>query len=191
MSNFLSDIENCLTVLKNGGIILYPTDTIWGIGCDATNAEAVAKIYALKKRAEEKSMIVLLANEKEIIRYITQPDFTIFDYLKDVKKPTTVIYDGAIGLAENVVNIDGTVAIRITKDEFCNHLIKRFKKPIVSTSANLSGSASPLIFPDISPDIKNGVDYIVQHRQDDLLAASPSAIIRWNKMDFQPLFDLN
>ena len=181
MSNFLTDIENCLTVLQNGGIILYPTDTIWGIGCDATNAEAVAKIYALKKRAEEKSMIVLLANEKEIIRYISQPDFTIFDYLKNVKKPTTVIYDGAIGLAENVVNNDGTVAIRITKDEFCNHLIKRFKKPIVSTSANISGSASPLIFPDISPDIKNGVDYIVQHRQDDLLAASPSAIIRWNK----------
>lgn len=181
MSNFLNDIEACLTVLQNGGIILYPTDTIWGIGCDATNAEAVAKIYALKKRAEEKSMIVLLANEKEIIRYIAHPDLTIFDYLKNAKKPTTVIYDGAIGLAENVINNDGTVAIRITKDEFCNHLIKRFKKPIVSTSANLSGNTSPLVFPDISTEIKNGVDYIVQHRQDDLLAASPSAIIKWNK----------
>ena len=181
MSNFLDDIETCLRVLQNGGIILYPTDTIWGIGCDATNAEAVAKIYALKKRAEEKSMIVLLANEKEIIRYIAHPDFTIFDYLVNVKKPTTVIYEGAIGLAKNVINNDGTVAIRITKDEFCNHLIKRFKKPIVSTSANFSGSASPLVFPDISTEIKNGVDYTVQHRQDDLLATSPSAIIKWNK----------
>lgn len=181
MNNFLNDIETCLTVLQNGGIILYPTDTIWGIGCDATNTTAVAKIYALKKRAEEKSMIVLLAGEKDIIRYITQPDFAIFDYLKYTKKPTTVIYDGAIGLAENVINKDGTVAIRITKDAFCNHLIKRFKKPIVSTSANLSGSVSPVIFSAISAEIKNGVDYIVQHRQDDLSAAAPSAIIRWNK----------
>ena len=181
MNNFLNDIESCLSVLHNGGIILYPTDTIWGIGCDATNAAAVAKIYALKKRAEEKSMIVLLANEKDIIQYITQPDFTIFDYLKKVEKPTTVIYDGAIGLADNVVNKDGTVAIRITKDEFCNHLIKRFKKPVISTSANLSGYASPLIFSDITVEIKNGVDYIVKHRQDDFLLASPSAIIKWNK----------
>ena len=181
MTNFITDIENCLTVLQNGGIILYPTDTIWGIGCDATNASAVAKIYALKKRAEEKSMIVLLANEKDIIRYITQPDFTIFDYLKDAKKPTTVIYDGAIGLADNVVNNDGTIAIRITKEEFSSHLIKRFKKPIISTSANLSGYTSPLTFLDISLQIKNGVDYIVKHRQNDLLPAAPSAIIKWNK----------
>lgn len=181
MKNFLDDIETCLTVLQNGGIILYPTDTIWGIGCDATNATAVAKIYNLKKRAEEKTMIVLLAGEKDIVRYITQPDFTIFDYLNDIKKPTTVIYDGAINLADNVINKDGTVAIRITKDEFCNHLIKRFKKPIISTSANLSGSAAPIIFSDISIQIKNGVDYIVQHRQNDLLPAAPSAIIRWNK----------
>lgn len=186
MSIFLNDIENSLIVLQNGGIILYPTDTIWGIGCDATNAIAVAKIYALKKRAEEKSMIVLLAGENDIVRYITQPDFAIFDYLKDKNKPTTVIYDGAVGLAENVINKDGTVAIRITKDEFCNQLIKRFKKPIVSTSANRSGDTSAMIFSDITIEIKNGVDYIVQHRQDDLLAAAPSAIIRWNK-DGTPL----
>ncbi len=181
MSIFLRDIEACLTVLKNGGIILYPTDTIWGIGCDATNEAAVAKIYALKNRAEEKSMIVLLANERDIIRYITQPDHTIFSYLNEVKKPTTVIYEGAVGLANNVVNKDGTVAIRIVKEEFCAHLIKRFKKPIISTSANLSGYPSPIIFSDISFQIKNGVDYIVQHRQNDLSTAAPSAIIKWNK----------
>jgi L-threonylcarbamoyladenylate synthase len=181
MTGFLTDIENCLQVLNNGGIILYPTDTIWGIGCDATSEMAVAKIYSLKKRAEEKSMIVLLANKKDIIQYITQPDLSVFDYLDTVTKPTTVIYDGAAGLAENVINADGTIAIRVTNDDFCNHLIKRFRKPIVSTSANVSGYSPPAVFSDISTQIKNGVDYIVQHRQDDLKAAAPSAIIKWYK----------
>ena len=181
MSDFLNDIDNCLTVLKNGGIILYPTDTIWGIGCDATNADAVAKIYALKNRAEEKSMIVLLADTKAIVQYVTQPDFAVQDYLQQVTKPTTVIYDGAIGLAENVINKDGTVAIRIVKDEFCNHLIKRLKQPMVSTSANISGTPSPATFSEISDTIKNGVDYIVQHRQKEVLPVAASAIIRWTK----------
>src|SRR5436190_14395211 len=123
MVDFQYDIDQCLLVLNNGGIILYPTDTIWGIGCDATNEIAVAKIYSLKKRAEEKSMIVLLANKKDIIQYITQPDLSVFDYLETVTKPTTLIYDGATGLAENVINTDGTIAIRVTSDDFCNHLI--------------------------------------------------------------------
>lgn len=181
MTSFLNDIEKCLEVLRKGGIFLYPTDTIWGIGCDATNAAAVSKIYQLKKRAEEKSMIILLADEKDIIQYITQPDLAVLDYLQHVTKPTTVIYDGATGLAENVINKDGTVAIRITKDPFCKHLIKRCKKPIVSTSANLSGYPPPVAFSAISKEIKSGVDYIVQHRQNDLIAAAPSSIIRWNK----------
>ncbi|MDN3655593.1 L-threonylcarbamoyladenylate synthase [Ferruginibacter paludis] len=181
MIDFSSDISNCITVMQNGGIILYPTDTIWGIGCDATNEEAVAKIFALKKRAEEKSMIILLAEDKDIIQYITQPDLAVIDYLQTVTKPTTVIYEGATGLAENVISSDGSVAIRITRDPFCRHLIKRFKKPVVSTSANVSGFPSPATFAAISDEIKNGVDYIVQHRQDDLLAAAPSAIIKWNK----------
>lgn len=181
MSSLLNDIENCLEVLNNGGIFLYPTDTIWGIGCDATNEEAVTKIYSLKDRAEEKSMIILLASKKDIIQYITQPDLSVLDYLDTVKKPTTVIYDGATGLAENVINKDGTVAIRLTNDTFCKHLIKRFKKPIVSTSANVSGYPPPAIFSEISNEIKKGVDYIVQHRQDDVKIAAPSSIIRWNK----------
>jgi L-threonylcarbamoyladenylate synthase len=181
MSDYLNDIDNCLEVLHKGGIFLYPTDTIWGIGCDATNEEAVAKIYSLKKRAEEKSMIILLANKKDIIQYITQPDLSVLDYLDTVTKPTTVIYDGATGLAENVINKDGTVAIRLTNDDFCKHLLKRFKKPIVSTSANVSGYPPPVIFSDITEEIKNGVDYIVQHRRDDVKTAAPSAIIRWNK----------
>ena len=181
MINFSADISNCITVLQNGGIILYPTDTIWGIGCDASNEEAVAKIFALKKRAEEKSMIILLADERDIIHYITQPELAVIDYLQTVTKPTTVIYEWAIGLAENLVNADGSIAIRITHDPFCKHLIKRFKKPIVSTSANVSGFPSPANFFAISAEIKNGVDYIVQHRQDDMSTAAPSAIIKWNK----------
>ena len=181
MIPFLNDIDECLRVLSSGGLILYPTDTIWGIGCDATNEEAVAKIYTLKQRVASKSMIILLAEERDILTYVTQPDLQIFDYIKGIAKPVTVIYEGATALAENLVEEDGTIAIRIVKDDFCKHLIKRFRKPIVSTSANISGYPPPLLFNDIDAAIKSGVDYIVQHRQDDLYAAAPSAIIKWNK----------
>ncbi len=180
MSQFLNDIEQCLEVLKKGGLLLYPTDTIWGIGCDATNEQAVARIYALKKRIASKSMIVLIAEEKDLSKYVLQPNLQIFDYIKGVSKPTTVIYEGATGVAKNLVNEDGTLAIRIVKDKFCEQLIQLFKKPIVSTSANLSGYPPPTIFTDIDTEIKNGVDYIVQHRQDDYNLAAPSAIIKWN-----------
>jgi L-threonylcarbamoyladenylate synthase len=176
---FSNDINECITVLENGGLILYPTDTIWGIGCDATNEKAVAKIYKLKQRADEKSMVVLVADEETITEYITQPDLKIFDYIKGIYKPTTVIYNGATGLAKNVIATDGTAAIRIVKDDFCKQLIRNFKKPIVSTSANISGYPPPTIFADIDIAIQNGVDYIVQYRQDDITPATPSAIIRW------------
>lgn len=179
--DFAHDIDHCLKVLQGGGLILYPTDTIWGIGCDATNATAVNRIFNLKQRPEAKSMIILLADAKELMQYVAHIDLQVFDYLAKVKKPTTVIYDGAIGLADNVINSDGTVAIRIVKDTFCKHLIKRFRKPIVSTSANLSGDPSPASFGDIMPQIWQGVDYIVQHRQKDTAAHAPSAIIKWNK----------
>jgi L-threonylcarbamoyladenylate synthase len=177
---FSTDIEECIKVLQAGGLILYPTDTIWGIGCDATNENAVAKIYNLKKRADEKSMIILLADEKNLPGYITQPSTIIFDYIKGVHKPTTVIYEGAKNLAKNLINKDGSIAIRIVKDNFCQQLINRFKKPIVSTSANISGYPPPTIFTDIDSAIKNGVHYIVQHRQNDLIPTGPSAIIKWN-----------
>ena len=177
---FDNDIKECITVLETGGLILYPTDTIWGIGCDATNEKAVAKIYDLKKRADEKSMVILVANEQSITQYVTQPDVKIFDYIKGIYKPTTVIYNGAVGLAGNALAKDGSVAIRIVKDDFCKQLISTFNKPIVSTSANISGYPPPAVFTDIDVAIKNGVDYIVQHRQDDLTPSSPSAIIKWN-----------
>ena len=177
---FNTDIEESVKILQNSGLLLYPTDTIWGIGCDATNENAVAKIYQLKKRADEKSMIILLADEQDLPNYITEPNLKIFDYVKGIHKPTTVIYQGAINLAKNLINTDGSIAIRIVKDEFCKQLIKKFKHPIVSTSANISGYPPPTIFADIDVAIKNGVDYIVQHRQDDLTPSSPSAIIKWN-----------
>lgn len=180
MVDFENDIEQCLKALQNGGIILYPTDTVWGIGCDATNAAAVAKIYALKKRTDEKAMIVLVAEEREVLKYVASPDLQVFDYLQQAVKPITVIYEGAIGLADNLVGKDGSIAIRICHEEFCRHLIKRFRKPIVSTSANISGHPAPGIFTHINDDIKNGVDYIVKHRRYDESISEPSAVIKWN-----------
>jgi len=179
--NFETDIVNCLETLKNGGIILYPTDTIWGIGCDATNVNAVEKIYRLKNRSDEKAMIVLVADERQVLQHVASPDLAVFDWLKKNDKPTTVIYDGAIGVAENLVPDLGTIAIRVCHDGFCKQLIKRFRKPIVSTSANISGQPSPKNFSEIREEIKSGVDYVVQWRQDDLSIGQPSSIIRWNK----------
>lgn len=179
MTSFDNDIERCLAVLQNGGIILYPTDTIWGIGCDATNEEAVEKIIALKQRPDNKSFVVLVAEERDIIKHTASPDLALFDYLKKMLKPTTVVYPNAIGLAENVLSANGSVAIRICNEPFCRHLIKRFRKPIVSTSANISGEPSPLNFSSINKVIVDGVDYVVKYRQDDDTISSPSAIIKW------------
>jgi L-threonylcarbamoyladenylate synthase len=181
MVDFQYDIDQCLQVLKNGGIILYPTDTVWGIGCDATNAKAVEKIYELKKRPDEKAMIVLVADEKEVLQHVANPDLQLFDYLKKITKPTTVIYDGAIGFANNLIGKDGSIGIRISKDQFCKHLIKRFRKPIVSTSANISGQPLAKIFAEINDEIKSSVDYIVKYRQDDNTIAEPSSVIKWSK----------
>jgi len=183
--DFSRDIDNCLTVLRNGGLILYPTDTIWGIGCDATNVKAVEKIYQVKERPPNKGLIILVAEERGVLQYVASPDFRVFDYLHKADKPTTVIYENAIGLADNLVSEDGSIAIRIVKDEFCRHLIKRFQKPIVSTSANLSGQASPSNFSDIPGSIKLKVDYIVEHRQDEKKLETSSTIIKWK--DGKPL----
>ncbi|HEY4205558.1 MAG TPA: L-threonylcarbamoyladenylate synthase [Puia sp.] len=179
--DFQQDVDRSLAVLQAGGLILYPTDTIWGIGCDATNPAAVSKVYALKQRAETKSLIVLMADEKDILRYTSQPDLRIFDYLHTVSRPTTVIYEGAVKLAENLISGDGTVGIRLVNDPFCTHLIKRLRKPLVSTSANISGEPAPAFFSAIDERVKRGVEYIVQHRQDDTAPKEPSSIVRWNR----------
>lgn len=177
--NFEEDIEQCLKVLREGGLILYPTDTVWGIGCDATNVEAVKRIYYIKRRPEKKAMIVLVSDEREVLKYTAAPDLAVFDHLQKIKKPTTVIYDGAIGLAGNLVWEDGSIAMRICQDAFCKQLIKRFRKPIVSSSANISGEPAANIFPEISDAIISGVDYVVKYRQDDKALAEPSSVIRW------------
>ena len=178
--SFENDIEKCLEVLRNGGLILYPTDTIWGIGCDATNEKAVEKVYQLKKRSDEKALIVLVTDERDVMQHVAAPDLSLFDHLATTLKPTTVIYDGAIGFADNLIGNDGSIAIRICNDEFCRHLLKRFRKPIVSTSANISGMPSPKNFKEISGEIKSGVDYVVQYRKDDETPAQPSSLIKWD-----------
>ncbi|MGZ5220957.1 MAG: L-threonylcarbamoyladenylate synthase [Chitinophagaceae bacterium] len=178
--DFEKDIQSCLAVLKNGGTILYPTDTVWGIGCDATNVNAVEKIYRVKKRPDEKAMIVLVAEERDVLKYAANPDLAVFDFLQQHPKPTTVVYDGAIGLADNLIAGDGSIAIRICNDPFCKHLIKRFRKPLVSTSANISGQPVAKLFSEIADEIKTAVDYIVEYRQDDKTIAAPSSVVKWN-----------
>lgn len=179
MVDFKDDIEACLKVLHNGGIILYPTDTIWGLGCDATNAAAVQKIFDLKQRAESKSFVVLVSDERELMQYVATLDLAVFDFLDQQTKPTTVIYENVVGLADNVLAADGSVAIRICKQDFCKTLIKRFRKPIVSTSANFSNQPSPSVFKEIVPEIIQQVDYAVKYMQDNEMPAQPSAIVKW------------
>jgi L-threonylcarbamoyladenylate synthase len=176
---FEEEVTAALNILRKGGVILYPTDTIWGLGCDATNAAAINRIYSIKKRAESKSLIILLADEREVLKYVAAPDLGVFDFLEEQQKPTTVIYEHAIGLPDNLVAEDGSIAIRLVQDEFCRHLVKRLQQPLVSTSANISGSASPAFFDEISVEIKSSVDHIVQWRQDDRTKALPSQIISW------------
>ena len=174
-------MSECLKVLRAGGLILYPTDTIWGIGCDATNAKAVKRIYQLKQREESKSMIILLADDRSLLQYLAAPDVEVFDYLETLTKPTTIIYDGAIGLADNLINADGSIGIRIVKEDFCRHLVKRLGNPLVSTSANISGRPSPQVFTEVEEEIKQGVDYVVHFRREETRVARPSTIIRWEE----------
>jgi len=176
---FEKDIEESLRIMKEGGVILYPTDTIWGLGCDATNSEAVKRIYNIKKRDDSKSMIILVADERELMQYVAAPDPQVFDFIQEQTRPTTIIFDHAIGLPDNLVAEDGSIAIRLVQDEFCRHLIKRLRHPVVSTSANISGQSSPQSFNDIAPEIKTAVDYIVDWRQKDTRPAQPSRIIKW------------
>ena len=175
---FEIDIVNAIRVLEQGGIILYPTDTIWGIGCDATNSKAVDKIYHIKRRTEAKSLIILLDNFEKLSDYVEKvPDITS-DLLASITNPVTIIYSNARRLAQNVIAADGTIAIRIVKDDFCNELIRRFGKPIVSTSANISGVEPPVVFSQIVDEIKKSIDYIVSYKQDYFTRSKPSTIIR-------------
>jgi L-threonylcarbamoyladenylate synthase len=177
--DFTYEVETALQALRKGRVILYPTDTIWGLGCDATSEEAVRKIYNIKQRDDSKSLIILVADERDILHYVSAPDLAVFDFIEAQTRPTTVIFDGAVNLPENLVAEDGSIAIRIVQDEFCRHLVRRLRKPLVSTSANISGQPSPRFFDEISEAVKAQVDHIVKWRQDDKTPALPSQIIRW------------
>jgi L-threonylcarbamoyladenylate synthase len=174
----IEEINKALEVLNKGGIILYPTDTIWGIGCDATNSEAVAKIYNLKQRIDSKSMLVLVDNENRLQQYVSEVPEAAWQLIEVSDKPLTIIYSGAKNLAKNLLAEDGSIGIRIAKDEFCEKLIGRFRRPIVSTSANISGEKSPALFDEINSVIKDKVDYIVNWRTNDLTPGQPSSIIK-------------
>ena len=161
-----------------GGLILYPTDTIWGIGCDATNEEAVRKVYALKRRSDHKAMLLLMDSSAKLNYYVQEVPDVAWDLIELANSPLTVIYSGARNVAPNLLAEDGSVGIRITQEEFSHKLCERFRKPLVSTSANVSGAPSPANFSEISETIKSGVDYIVRYRQEDLSKAAPSHIIK-------------
>lgn len=177
MENSNQEIQNAYHIIKEGGIILYPTDTVWGIGCDATNPEAVAKIYKLKKRAETQSMIVLMNGERmmyNVFKDIPEVAWQIMDLSEN---PTTLVLDKPRNVAANLIAADQTLGIRIVKEPFCFKLLEKMKKPLVSTSANISGQPTPKSFKEISPEIIKGVDYVVNlHR--DKIAGKPSTIIK-------------
>lgn len=181
-----TEIENTVEVLKKGGVILYPTDTIWGIGCDASNQKAVDKIYKLKKRIEGKSLLILVDTPDRINDYVKEVDHLALDLVKSYNKPLTVIFPGAKNLAKGVAADDKSIGIRVVKDDFCRQLITSFGKAITSTSANISGFRPPIRFQEISDEIKNGVDYVVNLHQDRIKDLKPSRIIRIKeKGDFE------
>jgi len=172
-----AEIEKSLEVIKKGGLLLYPTDTVWGLGCDATRPDAIQKIYDLKNRAESKALLCLVSDFKMLNQFVEEVPEVAYDILKYAIKPTTIIYDKPIRVAENLVAEDNTLAIRVVKDEFCKQLVRKLKRPLVSTSANISGEPTPKTFQEISPAILEGVDYVVNlHR--NRKTAKPSSIIK-------------
>lgn len=171
-------IKETIKHLKEGKTILYPTDTIWGIGCDATNAKAVEKVFDLKQRVESKSLIILLDTVDVLHHYIEKVPDIAYDLIESMDTPLTIIYPKAVGLAKNVIASDKSIAIRVVKNEFCAELIRRFGKPIVSTSANISDEPTALMYSKISDQIKIGVDYIVNLDQHSINNVKPSTIIK-------------
>lgn len=173
-----NEIKKAVEVMRRGGIILYPTDTVWGIGCDATNADAVAKIYDIKRRVESKSMIVLVDSEVKVDSYVRDVPEIAWDLLEVADKPLTIIYDNARNLPENLIAEDGTIAIRVTREQFSQELCRAMRVPIVSTSANISGEPTPRNFFEISDEILNAVDFVVDYRREDEILPAPSSIIK-------------
>lgn len=177
MSDLSKEVHNAFEAIKNGGIILYPTDTVWGLGCDATNSEAIKKIFALKKRDEAKSMITLVNGDKMLYQVFHEIPETAFQIWDLSEKPTTLILDKPRNIAREIIAQDNSVGVRIVKEPFCYNLMERMKKPLVSTSANISGEPSPKSFAEINPEIIKGVDYVVNLHQDKIMS-KPSTIIK-------------
>lgn len=174
----LEDLSEAVTTLKRGGLILYPTDTIWGIGCDATNAEAVSRIFALKQRDDAKALLSIVSSDGMLAQVArTIPDIA-YDMMDTATKPLTIIYPNAVGLAPNLLAEDGSAGIRVVGDLFCKKMCERLGGPIVSTSANISGEPSPAAFADISNEVRNGVDYVVRYRQEEQTKHVASNIIK-------------
>jgi L-threonylcarbamoyladenylate synthase len=173
-----NDLVNAVNILEKGGIILYPTDTIWGIGCDATNEEAVNRVYGIKQRQDEKSLLILVCDPPMIDRYVAEVPEIAWKLIEITDKPLTIIYPGARNLAGNLISDDGTIGIRIVKDEFCCQMIRKFGKPVVSTSANVSGTPWPPNYKKVDKNIIKSVDYVVTHRQDEEKRGKPSGIIK-------------
>lgn len=172
------EIDRAVEILKKGGVILYPTDTIWGIGCDATNPEAVRRIYEIKQREDTRSMLVLLSNENQLLSYVSEVPGIAWELIEVSTQPMTIIYPGAKNLAPNLPAEDGSIGIRITRETFSSGLLDKFRKALVSTSANKSGEPSPQNFSEISDYIKDSVDHVVDYRQDDFHKYKPSSIIK-------------
>lgn len=181
MTTFEDDIRNSVKTLRDGGVILYPTDTVWGLGCDATNAAAVEKIFRIKQREESKSLIVLVDGEPMLERYAANIPEIVFELVSVSDTPMTVIYPEGRNLAAGICSEDGSVGIRICSESFCSELISRFRKPIVSTSANISGMPAPAIFDEIDEAIIKSAGYVVTYRQDDRQKHKPSSIIKIDK----------
>lgn len=178
-----ADMARAVETLRSGGIVLYPTDTVWGIGCDATNPEAVRRIYELKQRSDAKSMLVLVGSEGELQRTVENIPDAAWMLIEAAVNPLTIIYDHPVGLATELLADDGSVGVRITSELFSRTLCQRLRRPIVSTSANISGRKTPATFAEISPEIIDGVDYVVSYRRDDTRRARPSNIIKVSDSD--------
>jgi L-threonylcarbamoyladenylate synthase len=176
--HFEDDLKSALSTLIAGGIILYPSDTIWGLGCDATNAEAVERIYKIKQRTDSKSLIILLDHINRIQQYVKSVPEIAYELLEVTDTPLTIIYPGGKNLASNILAEDGSIGIRVCSDDFCQKLISRFRKPVVSTSANISGETSPSDYSVISQKIISSVDYVVNYKQDNIEKHSASPIIK-------------
>ena len=177
-NEFGRDATEAVKILRSGGVILYPTDTVWGLGCDATNAQAVRRIYEIKQRAENKSLIILVNSVPMLERYVDNPPEVALQMAELSERPMTVIYDRGRSLAEGVASADGSVGVRVCSDPFCDALITGLRKPLVSTSANISGNSTPAIFDDISEEVKGAVDYVCLWRQDDRSRSKPSSVIK-------------